>query len=143
MLSFTIGFVIRTLATALLIVIVARLAERTGPFVASTVLTLPLFAGPSYFFMLSDVSPDFLALSALYAFAGTGAVLAFTAGYIAAVPRVGLALSLVAGSCAWLTVAAPYSISTARWTDRGRLVFSGGSASVVYSPHFGLTQSSR
>lgn len=111
MLSFAAAFVIRTLATALLIVIVARLAERTGPFVASTVLTLPLFAGPSYFFMLSDVSPDFLALSALYAFAGTGAVLAFTAGYIVAVARVGLALSLVAGSCAWLSVAVPIRVA--------------------------------
>ncbi|MEM7405399.1 MAG: hypothetical protein AAF458_08915 [Pseudomonadota bacterium] len=100
-------FVGRLLATAALVITVARIAERAGPFFASTILTLPLFAGPAYFFLMYEVPAEFLATSALVAFAGTGAVLAFTAGFIQACRRVGLVLSLFAGAASWVVLAAP------------------------------------
>jgi uncharacterized membrane protein (GlpM family) len=103
-------FLVRLAATAVLIISVVRVAERAGPFLASTILTLPLFAGPSYFFLMFDVSGAFIAESALYAFAGTGAVLAFTTGFILAVRRVGLLPSLIAGTAGWAVLALPMHV---------------------------------
>ena len=97
----------RLLATAVLIVLVARVAERAGPFVASTILTLPLFAGPSYFFLMFEVSTQFLATSVLYAFAGTGPVLAFTVGVVNVIHRFGLLAGLAVGAVFWLLLAFP------------------------------------
>lgn len=109
-------FVGRLLATATLVITVARVAERAGPFLASTILTLPLFAGPAYFFLMYEVPPQFLSTSALVAFAGTGAVLAFTAGFIQACRRFGLAVSLCVGALGWLVLALPV-----QWVDAGLL----------------------
>ena len=97
----------RLLATALLVVAVARVAERAGPFLASTILTLPLFAGPSFFFLMYEVPPEFLAASSLYAFAGTGAVLAFTAGVIVSTERFGLWSGIAIGVAFWSVLAIP------------------------------------
>jgi hypothetical protein len=102
-----IAFMGRGLATALLIIIVARVAERVGPFIASTIVTLPLFAGPSFFFILGEVSPEFIAVSALFAFAGAGAVISFSAGYVVAVQRLPLLASLAVASAAWFALAIP------------------------------------
>ena len=102
-----VSFLARLAATATLVLIVARVAERAGPFLASTVLTLPLFAGPSYFFLMDEVSPEFLAASSLYAFAGTGAVLAFTAGVIISAERFGLWRAWAIGVLFWGGVATP------------------------------------
>ena len=99
--------VFRLFATALLIVLVARVAERAGPFVASTILTLPLFAGPSYFFLMFEVSAEFLSRSVLYAFAGMGPVLAFTAGVVVVITRFGLLAGLAAGTLLWVLLALP------------------------------------
>ena len=98
---------VRLFATAVLIVVVARVAERAGPFVASTILTLPLFAGPSYFFLMFEVSAQFLATSVLYAFAGTGPVLAFTAGVVNVIHRFGLLAGLATGAELWMLAAFP------------------------------------
>jgi hypothetical protein len=103
-------FVGRLCATAVLIIIVTRVAQGAGPFLASTILTLPLFAGPSYFFLMSEVSGAFIAQSALVAFAGTGAVLLFTAGYILSVRRFGLALGLCCATVLWALLALPLQI---------------------------------
>lgn len=93
--------------TAALTVIISRVAERSGPFLASVIITLPIFAGPSFFFLMFDQPADFIARGALYAFAGTGPVLAFTAGYIQASRRGGLVISLLAGAFAWFVLALP------------------------------------
>lgn len=100
-------FAVRAAATALLVIVVARVAERAGPFVASAVLTLPLYAGPSYFFLLGEVAPEFLAQSALFAFAGTAAVLGFACGYGLAITRFGLPATITLASLAWFAFALP------------------------------------
>lgn len=93
--------------TAVLTVVISRVAERAGPFLASVIITLPIFAGPSFFFLMFEQTPQFIARGALYAFAGTGPVLAFTSGYIWASRRGGLAPSLTAGALSWLLLALP------------------------------------
>lgn len=104
-------FVLRAFAIAALVVVVARVAERVGPFIGSTVLTLPLFVAPSFYFLIDVVPPEFIAESALFAFAGTGAVLAFSVGYCLAVNRFGLMLSLLAAGAAWLALALPMHLA--------------------------------
>lgn len=103
-------FVARLLATAVLVITVARVAERSGPFLASIILTLPLFAGPSYFFLMMEVSAQFIAESALVAFAGTGAVLLFTLGFVLIVQRFGLLSALLSGTLAWGVLALPLQL---------------------------------
>mgnify|MGYP003674327094 CR=1 FL=1 len=93
--------------TAALTVGISRVAERGGPFLASVIITLPIFAGPSFFFLMFEQPPGFIARGALYAFAGTGPVLAFTVGYVQASRRYGLAASLAAGAGIWLILALP------------------------------------
>ena len=108
-------FLVKLVATALVVVAVSRIAERSGPFLASIVLTLPLFAGPAYFFMMFELPARFVAQSTLYAFAGTGPVLLFTVGFIHAVRRFGLGMSLLAGSLAWATIAIPLRLLPISW----------------------------
>lgn len=100
-------FVARLLATATVLVIVTRLAERAGPYLASVLITLPLFAAPSFYFLMHEVPAGFIAEAASYAFGGTGAVLAFTAAYIRAARRFSLPGCLACGAAGWLTLALP------------------------------------
>lgn len=93
--------------TAALVVAISRVAERAGPFLASVIITLPIFAGPSFFFLMFAEPPAFIARGALYAFAGAGPVLGFTAGYIHASRRLGLVSSLMTGTLVWLLLAVP------------------------------------
>ena len=106
-LALLLPFLGKLATTAALTVAISRVAERTGPFLASVLITLPIFAGPSFFFLMFEQSPDFIARGALYAFAGAGPVLAFTAGYIQASRGASLAGCLLAGALAWFAVALP------------------------------------
>lgn len=97
----------RAIATALAIVLVARIGERGGALMASVVMTFPMNAGPGFLFMAWDQSAAFVHAAALAAFAGTGAVLAFATGYVRAARYGGLAVRLGAALLAWLVLALP------------------------------------
>ncbi len=99
----------RAIATALAIVLVARIGERSGALMASVVMTFPMNAGPGFLFMAWDQPAAFVHAAALAGFAGTGAVLAFATGYVRAAPppHGGLAVRLGAALLAWLVLALP------------------------------------
>ena len=92
-------------ATALAIVLVAKLGERAGALLASVAMTFPMNAGPGFFFMALEHSAAFVRQGALVGFAGTGAVLAFVASFVAVARRHGFARGLVCGLLAWLALA--------------------------------------
>ena len=105
-------------ATALAIVLVAKLGERSGALMASVAMTFPMNAGPGFFFVALDQSAGFVRQGALVGFAGTGAVLAFVAIFVAVARARGFAAGLVAALLAWLagalvTVALPRSLLSA------------------------------
>jgi uncharacterized membrane protein (GlpM family) len=95
----------KTLATALAIMLVAKLGERGGALMASVAMTFPMNAGPGFFFMALEQSAGFVSQSALVGFAATGGVLAFVALFVRVAGRRGFALGLVAALSAWLAVA--------------------------------------
>ena len=75
MFELLLDFTGKALATALVLFLVSRVAERLGPFMASVLMAMPMNAGPGYFFVSLEVSPQFLSKGALMSFAATGGVL--------------------------------------------------------------------
>ena len=69
-------------ATALAIVLVAKLGERSGALLASVAMTFPMNAGPGFLFIALEQSAAFVRAGALVSFAATGAVLAFVATFV-------------------------------------------------------------
>lgn len=105
-------------ATALAVVLVAKLGERSGALLASVAMTFPMNAGPGFFFIALEHSAAFVREGALVSFAATGAVLAFVATFVAVARARGFAPGLVAALLAWLagalvTVALPRSLLSA------------------------------
>jgi uncharacterized membrane protein (GlpM family) len=105
----------RASATALAIVLVAKLGERGGALMASVVMTFPMNAGPGFLFVALEQSAAFVSRGALVGFAGTGAVLAFVAVFVSVARSRSFAAGLAAAVLAWLalalaTVALPLSL---------------------------------
>jgi len=98
--------------TALMIVAVARIAERSGALMASVLLTVPMNAGPGFFFLALDHPAAFIAEGVLVSFAATGGVLVFAAAYINLARRFGFFVCVGGASLAWLTAAVAFS-----WID--------------------------
>jgi uncharacterized membrane protein (GlpM family) len=108
----------KTLATALAVVLVAKLGERGGALIASVVMTFPMNAGPGFFFVALDQSAGFVSHGALVSLSVTGAVLGFVAVYVLVGRVAGFALSLALAILAWgagaaVTVALPPTLGTA------------------------------
>jgi hypothetical protein len=97
----------RAAATALAIVLVARIAEHAGALMASVVMTFPMNAGPGFLFMALEHPAPFIGEAALVGFAGTGAVLLFATAYVRLAPHGGLALRLAGALLGWAALALP------------------------------------
>lgn len=91
----------KALATASVIVAAGRLAQRAGPVLTSVLITLPVNAGPGFFFIALEQDAAFVRDGALTAFAVTGAVLLFCTAWVHAARFGGFALSLAAALTAW------------------------------------------
>ena len=101
MLEAVLGFFAKALITAVVLFIISLVSERLGPFMASVLLTLPANAGPGYFFLSLEVSPEFLSEGALQSFAATGGVLAFTGCYIQSTRCFHYIFSILLSSLGW------------------------------------------
>ena len=87
----------KALATAAVIVAAGRLAQRAGPVLTSVLITLPVDAGPGFFFIALEQETPFIHAGALTAFSVTGAVLLFCTAWVHAARFGGFLLSLAAG----------------------------------------------
>ncbi len=108
----------RASATALAIVLVAKLGERGGALIASVVMTFPMNAGPGFLFVALEQNAAFVSRGALVGFAGTGAVLAFVAVFVRVARIRSFVAGLAAAVLAWLalalaTIALPLSLLSA------------------------------
>ena len=126
-------------ATALAIVLVAKLGERGGALLASVAMTFPMNAGPGFFFIALEQSAGFVRQGALVGFAGTGAVLAFVATFVAVARARGFAPGLAAALLAWLALAlvddrAAALAAQRRRPDRARRAAGGPAAAPGGSP---------
>ncbi len=102
MFELLLDFTGKAMATALVLFLVSRVAERLGPFMASVLMAMPMNAGPGYFFVSLEVSPQFLSKGALMSFAATGGGLVFTGFYIQATRRFSFLESIGIASLGWL-----------------------------------------
>jgi hypothetical protein len=100
------GFLAKIVLTAVIVVGAAMATERAGPLLGALIITLPIGAGPSYFFLALQHGPDFIAASALGSLAVNAANGVFGLIYAALAQRRGLFVSLASALAAWIILAA-------------------------------------
>lgn len=91
--------------TALVIISVARLAERLGPFLAGIFMGLPISVAPAMALLAMDQSDGFVSEAALYSFGNTASNLAFLLAYVCAARWSGLWISLAVAYAVWAVAA--------------------------------------
>jgi hypothetical protein len=106
-------FLFKIVLTAAIVVGAATATERAGPLLGALIVTLPIGAGPSYFFLALAHPPDFIAASALGSLAINAAAGVFGLVY-AALARRGLAISLASALAAWIVMA--IAVRQVEWT---------------------------
>lgn len=100
-------FTWKALVTAGVLIGVTKVGERLGPFMASIIMSMPMNAGPGYFFLALTETPEFLGEGGLISLAGGAAVFFFIAGFVrTALWRPGLYLPLAAGVLGWFMLVA-------------------------------------
>jgi hypothetical protein len=103
---FWLPLAIKMVVTAAFVVIATKAAERAGSLVGAMIATLPIAAGPSYFFLSLDHSDLFIADSALASLVVNAVTAIFAIVYAALAVRRGLAVSLGAALFVWFGLAA-------------------------------------
>ncbi|WP_029007644.1 hypothetical protein [Azospirillum halopraeferens] len=101
-------------ATALIVVIAARAAERVGPFFGGLIASLPLSAGPAYLFVALANDDRFVAASALSSIVTNAATIAFLALLVLLAPRVRLTVAFGTALAVWLGTSV--GLSGVAWT---------------------------
>lgn len=104
--------------TAAFVIVATKAAERVGALVGALIATLPIAAGPSYFFLALEQNAPFIADGALASLVANTANVVFALTYAALAQRRGLALSLAAAVLAWFALAGllrmvPWTTATA------------------------------
>jgi hypothetical protein len=117
---FWLPMLVRAVATALLVMCAAALAETLGPFWGALIASLPVSVGPSYLFLSLQHDRDFLAASALSSFAANAATALFLITYGFQARKASLWRSLGVACAVWLVA----SVATRQidWTPAAALV---------------------
>lgn len=112
---------IKALSTALVVVAASLVAERTRPFIAAMVLSLPVSTGPAYVVLMLDHDASFIAEAALASLSATVALVPTVIAYAAVARRGG---GLVVSSLAMLTAWLAFSLATrlVEWTVPAAIV---------------------
>lgn len=104
----------RVIATAIVVVTIALLAERVGPFLGAMVASLPIFTGPSVLFVAIDHGPHYVEASSLGSLAVCAVSAIFAIVYCWLAQRHGLLVCLGGALAVW--VAAVATIRLHHWT---------------------------
>src|SRR6187455_970474 len=104
-LIFWLSLALKMAVTAGFVIGAAMVAERAGPAVGAIVATLPVAAGPAYFFVALDHDSAFISASAIGSIAAHAATAVFSMIFIVLAQRLGTALSVGAAVAAWFAVA--------------------------------------
>src|SRR5215471_63779 len=114
--------------TATIVVAAATATERAGPLLGALIVTLPIGAGPAYFFLALDHPPEFLAASALASLAVNAAACVFGLLYAALAQRRSLATSLLVPLAVWAISA--LIVRQVTWTLGGALLLNAATYAV-------------
>jgi hypothetical protein len=91
--------------TAAFVIAAAMVAERAGAAIGAIVATLPIAAGPAYFFVAQDHDSAFIAASAIGSIAAHAATAVFSLVFIVLAQQFGMAVSVGVAVAAWFVVA--------------------------------------
>ncbi len=127
-------FLWKAILITLAVLVIIHLARRGGPLVASAAMTLPLSAGPGFFFLSFEQSEAFVRDGALFSFAATGAVVVFTTILARGLARLSFAPALAIAALAWLAIA--YAMLNIQLTLTAALlmIVAGSLFAIAFSP---------
>ena len=92
--------------TAVIVVVISVVVERSGPFIGALIASLPTAAGAAYIILAIEHPPSFIAASAVGSAAATAAVSIFALTYTVLAQRHGLLLSVSLAIVVWFAGAA-------------------------------------
>src|ERR1041385_3070631 len=120
-LLFLLALFVKMAVTAIFVVGASYAAERAGPVVGAMIATLPIAAGPAYFFVALDHSAAFIAQSALGSLVVNVVTSIFALIYAALAQRHGRAMSVIPAITVWavLTIV----VQAVPWTTWTGLAF--------------------
>ncbi|MSO65664.1 MAG: hypothetical protein EXQ85_07710 [Alphaproteobacteria bacterium] len=105
---------VKAAVAAVVVIGATSLAERSGPFWAGLVASLPISAGPAYVVIALEHPSDFIAASALASLTAHPAMVAFVLTMIFLAPRTIGPWALLGALAAWM--ATVVAIRTVAWT---------------------------
>jgi hypothetical protein len=104
-LLFWLSLVLKMAVTAGFVIAAAMVAERAGPAIGALVATLPIAAGPAYFFVALDHDSAFISASAIGSIAAHAATAVFSLVFVVMAQRFGMVLSVGGAVATWFVVA--------------------------------------
>jgi hypothetical protein len=104
MAGLALSFLLKMSVTMAVVLAAARVARLAGPFIASIVMSLPVTAGPGFFFLSLAEPPDFVAEGAMFGLATVGGTIVYSIIFVEASRRFGFALSLALAIGGWTAV---------------------------------------
>jgi hypothetical protein len=116
-LLFWLSLALKMAVTAGFVVVAAIVAEQAGAAIGAIVATLPIAAGPAYFFVALDHDAAFISVSAIGSIAAHAATAVFSLVFIVLARRFGTVLSVVAAVAAWFAVA--FLLRSVNWSFSG------------------------
>ncbi len=120
-LLFWLSLLVKMAVTAGFVVAASYAAERAGPVVGAMIATLPIAAGPAYFFLALDHDASFIAQSALASLVVNVDTSIFALVYAVLAQRHRRAASVLPALAVWLLLA--YAIRSIGWATWTGLVF--------------------
>jgi uncharacterized membrane protein (GlpM family) len=116
-LLFWLSLVLKMAVTAGFVVVAAMVAERAGAAIGALVATLPIAAGPAYFFVALDHDAQFISQSAIGSIAAHAATAVFSLAYVLLAQRFGMVASVAGAVGTWFVVA--FALRVVEWTFLG------------------------
>lgn len=104
-LAFLLTLALRMAVAAAFVVTVSMITERSGPAIGALFATLPVSAGPSYFFLALDHDDAFIAQSAVASLPMNAATILMCLVFVPLAQRHGMLVSLAAGISVWFLFA--------------------------------------
>jgi hypothetical protein len=113
-LLFWLSLIAKMAITAGFVVLATYAAERAGPVVGAMIATLPIAAGPAYFFVALEHDSSFIAQGALASLVANVATSFFALTYAALAQRCSRAASVLPALAIWFALA--YVLRQVPWT---------------------------
>jgi uncharacterized membrane protein (GlpM family) len=104
-LLFWLSLALKMAVTAGFVITAAMVAERAGPAIGALVATLPIAAGPAYFFVALDHDAQFISQSAIGSIAAHTATGAYSVAFVMLAQRFGMPVSVGGAVAVWFAVA--------------------------------------